>query len=116
MFLKLSKKIRLNSKERIQPFSLSSFFTTKPDNDEQRYTFYRTADMQNFHLKYFYGESTNAIKIQIWVTLIANLLLMVLQKGLKRQWNFSGLATMVRITLMYYVDFYSLFNNPEKDW
>ena len=23
---------------------------------------------------------------------------------------------MVRITLMYYVDFYSLFNNPEKDW
>ena len=23
---------------------------------------------------------------------------------------------MVRITLMYYVDFYSLFNNLEKDW
>lgn len=71
---------------------------------------------QNFPLKYFYGESTNAIKIQIWVTLIANLLLMVMQKGLKRSWSFSGLATMVRITLMYYVDFYSLFNNPEKDW
>ena len=71
---------------------------------------------QNFPLKYFYGESANAIKIQIWVTLIANLLLMVMQKGLKRQWSFSGLATMARITLMYYVDFYSLFNNPEKDW
>lgn len=71
---------------------------------------------QNFPLKYFYGESANAIKIQIWVTLIANLLLMVMQKGLKRQWSFSGLATMVRITLMYYLDFHSLFNNPEKDW
>lgn len=71
---------------------------------------------QNFPLKYFYGESANAIKIQIWVTLIANLLLMVMQKGLTRQWSFSGLATMVRITLMYYVDFYSLFNNPEKEW
>ena len=35
---------------------------------------------QNFPLRYFYGESTNAIKIQIWVTLIANLLLMVLAK------------------------------------
>ena len=70
---------------------------------------------QNFPLKYFYGESANAIKIQIWVTLIANLLLMVMQKGLKRQWSFSGLATMMRITLMYYVDFYSLFNNSEKD-
>lgn len=71
---------------------------------------------QNFPLKYFYGESANAIKIQIWATLIANLLLMVMQKGLKRQWSFSGLATMLRITLMYYVDFYSLFSHPEKDW
>ena len=71
---------------------------------------------QNFPLKYFYGESSNAIKIQIWVTLIANLLLMVMQKRLTRRWSFSGLATMMRITLMYYVDFYSLFNNPEKDW
>ena len=71
---------------------------------------------QNFPLKYFYGESANAIKIQIWVTLIANLLLMVMQKQLQRHWSFSGLATMVRITLMDYVDFYSLFNFPEKDW
>ena len=71
---------------------------------------------QNFPLKYFYGESANAIKIQIWVTLIADLLLMVMQKGLTRKWSFSGLATMVRINLMYYVDFYSLFNHPEKDW
>lgn len=71
---------------------------------------------QNFPLKYFYGESANAIKIQIWVTLIANLLLMVMQKRLTRSWSFSGLATLVRIVLMYYVDFYSLFNNPEKDW
>ena len=54
---------------------------------------------QNFPLKYFYGESANAIKIQIWVTLIANLLLMVMQKGLTRKWSFSGLATMVRIIL-----------------
>ena len=39
---------------------------------------------QNLPFRYFYGESANAIKIQIWVTLIANLLLMVLQKRIKR--------------------------------
>ena len=55
---------------------------------------------QNFPLRYFYGESSNAIKIQIWVTLIANLLLMVIQKRIKRPWSFSGLATMIRIMLM----------------
>lgn len=71
---------------------------------------------QNFPLKYFYGESANAIKIQIWVTLIANLLIMLMKKGLTRSWSFSELATMVRITLMYYVNFYSFFNHPEKDW
>ena len=56
---------------------------------------------QNFQLRYFYGESANAIKIQVWVTLIANLLLMVMQK---------------RIMLMYYVNLYTFFEDPEKDW
>lgn len=45
---------------------------------------------QNFPLRYFYGESANAIKIQIWVTLIANLLLSLLQSSLERSWSFSG--------------------------
>ena len=71
---------------------------------------------QNFPLHFFYGESANAIKIQIWVTLIANLLLTIMQRSLHRRWSFSNLATTVRITLMYYVDFLSFFENPEKDW
>ena len=71
---------------------------------------------QNFPLRYFYGESSNAIKIQIWVTLIANLLIMILQKRIKRPWSFSGLATMVRIMLMHYVNCYTFFEEPEKDW
>ena len=71
---------------------------------------------QNFPLKYFYGESANAIKIQIWGTLIANLLLMVIKKRIKRSWSFSGLASMVRIILMYYVNCYTFLEEPEKDW
>lgn len=70
---------------------------------------------QNFPLRYFYGESANAIKIQIRVTLIANLLLSVLQSTLTRRWSFSGLATMVRIVLMYYLNLENFFNNPEAD-
>ena len=70
---------------------------------------------QNFPLRYFYGESANAIKIQIWVTLIANLLLSLLQSTLKRRWSFSGLATMVRIVLMYYLNLEKFFNQPDAD-
>lgn len=70
---------------------------------------------QNFPLRYFYGESANAIKIQIWVTLIANLLLSILQNSVKRKWSFSGLATIVRIILMYYLNLESFLNQPEAD-
>lgn len=62
---------------------------------------------QNFPLKYFYGESINAIKTQIWVTLIANLLLTVIKKKVKRDWSFSNLVTMVRQTLMCYINIFS---------
>ena len=70
---------------------------------------------QNFPLRYFYGESANAIKIQIWVTLIANLLLSLLQSSLQRRWSFSGLATMVRIVLMEYLNMNNFFNMPDAD-
>jgi hypothetical protein len=70
---------------------------------------------QNFPLRYFYGESANAIKIQIWVTLIANLLMTLLQRRLKRPWSFSGLATMVRIVLMYYINLNTFFESPDED-
>lgn len=71
---------------------------------------------QNFPLRYFYGESANTIKIQIWTALIANLLLMVMQSRISRPWSFSGLSTMVRIMLMYYVNYYTFLENPERDW
>lgn len=37
-------------------------------------------------------------------------------KWIERNWSFSNLATMVRIMLMYYIDCYSFFEHPEKDW
>lgn len=71
---------------------------------------------QNFPLKYFYGESVNAIQSQIWVTLIANLLLTVVRKQVKRPWAFSNMVTMIRQMLMYYVDLHAFLENPEMYW
>ena len=47
------------------------------------------------------------------VILIANLLLSFLKSSLERSWNFSGLATMVRMVLMYYLNLYKFFNRPD---
>ena len=71
---------------------------------------------QNFPLKYFFGESVNAIQSQIWITLIAKMLLTVVKKRVKRPWSFSGLATMIHQMLMSYINIYSFLENPEKAW
>jgi len=36
--------------------------------------------------------------------------------SIKRTWSFSGLATMIRIILMYYINCYTFLEQPEKDW
>lgn len=69
---------------------------------------------QNYPLQYFLGDNENAIRIQIWCTLIADLLLKVVLSKLKRKWSFSNLSSMVRIHLMSYVHLLKFLNNPEK--
>lgn len=71
---------------------------------------------QNFPLRYFLGDNENAIKIQIWCTLITNLLLTVINKKLKRKWSFSNLTSFCRLHLFNYINLIKFLENPEKDW
>jgi len=71
---------------------------------------------QNFPLRYFLGDNENAIKIQIWCALIANLLLMVVQKNVKRKWAFSNVVSFCRLQLFNYIHLFKFLENPEKDW
>ncbi len=69
---------------------------------------------QNYPLEYFLGESENAIRIQIWCALIADLLIKIIQSKLKRKWSTANLNSMIRIHLMTYIKLYEFLNNPEK--
>jgi hypothetical protein len=71
---------------------------------------------QNFPLKYFLGDNENAVKIQIYCTLIVNLLLTVVRKQLKKNWAFSNLVSFCRIHLFNYIHLMKFLENPEKDW
>lgn len=71
---------------------------------------------QNFPLKYFLGDSRNAIEIQIWVSLIAWLLMRVIQENTKRHWSVSNLMTAVRILLNSYMSLYDFLDCPERQW
>ena len=68
---------------------------------------------QNFPLKYFLGDNVNAIEIQIWTVLIANLLMTLIKSSLtKSKLAFSTMISIVKNQLMYYVNLIKLLNNP----
>jgi hypothetical protein len=70
----------------------------------------------NFQLKYFIGDSENAIKIQIWITLIAHFLLSIIKKKASVKFAFSNIATIIRLHLMSYVDLIEFLRKPVFAW
>lgn len=71
---------------------------------------------QNFPLKYFLGDTQNAIEIQIWVSLIVQLLMLVIQRQAQRKWAFSNMVSVIRFHLMTYIDLFKFLKSPDSDW
>lgn len=69
---------------------------------------------QNFPLQYFYGQNKNAIQIQIWVTLIALLLITVMKKKLTEIYSFSNFISLLQKHLFSYVKFTDFFNDMKS--
>ena len=71
---------------------------------------------QNFQLHYFYSETENGIKTQIWCTLIAQLLLMVLKVKSESRKAFSTIAALVRIYLISNLDVFWMVENSRRTY
>jgi hypothetical protein len=71
---------------------------------------------QNFQLHYFLGDSENAIRIQLWSALIADLLLKIVKDKVdsRRKWSMANLASLVRLHLGTYIDLIAFLINPDK--
>ena len=69
---------------------------------------------QAYPLRYFYGESVNAISIQIWAVMICDLLVESIRRGHKKKWSYSNLRAMIRIHLLSYVSLPKFLLAPEK--
>jgi len=69
---------------------------------------------QNFQLHYFYGENENAIRTQVWCTLIAQLLLTVVQKIAQTKKAFSVVASLIRIHLISMLDVYEMLRSTNR--
>ena len=73
---------------------------------------------QRYPLKYFLGNSPNAIKIQIWAALLCDLLVKVIQKQVneikKKPWSYAGIASMLKQHLMTYINLKEFLRNPDQ--
>jgi hypothetical protein len=72
----------------------------------------------NFQFHNFLGDNENAIKIQMWCTLIADLLIAIIKDKVdrirKHKWSFANIAGMIRLHLSTYIDLFKFLINPEK--
>lgn len=67
---------------------------------------------QLFKVKTFVGTSPNAVRIQMWTSLIAILLLNYLKRKAEYKWNLSNLVNFLRINLFVKIDLWKWINNP----
>jgi transposase len=99
----------LTNNLRLAPQTIANYYRQR----WQIETFFKRIK-QNYPLQYFLGDSENAIKIQIWCALIADLLLKVIKKGTRSKMAFSNLCGLIRLHLMTYMDLVSFLRSPEK--
>lgn len=67
---------------------------------------------QLFRVKTFVGTSPNAVRIQMWCSMIAILLITYLKSKAKFKWHLSNLITFFRINLFVKIDLWKWVNNP----
>jgi Domain of unknown function (DUF4372)/Transposase DDE domain len=71
---------------------------------------------QNFPLRYFWGNSENAIKMQVYCVLIAQLLMVVIRKKAATKKSFANMITVIRLHLMSYVELLEFIKDTYKAW
>jgi hypothetical protein len=67
---------------------------------------------QRLKIKTFIGTSANAVQIQIWIALIAVLLVRYLQFRSSFPWATSRLMSLLRLSLFTYRDLWEWVNKP----
>lgn len=71
---------------------------------------------QNFPLRYFWGDSENAIKTQVYSVLIAQLLMVVIRKIASTKKSFANMITVIRLHLMSYVNIFEFVKDTYLAW
>jgi DDE family transposase/uncharacterized protein DUF4372 len=71
---------------------------------------------QNFNLHNFLGDTENAIRIQLWSTFIADLLIKIVKDktAKKRKWSMANLSGLIRLHLFTYINLKYFLHHPDR--
>lgn len=93
----------------LSPISIANYYRQR----WQIETFFKRIK-QNYPLQYFLGDNENAIQIQIWCALIADLVLKVIRKASSSTMAFANIVGLIRLHLMTYMSLKNFLRCPEK--
>ena len=93
-------------------FTLSATTIAAIYKDRWQIELFFKALKQNLKIKTFVGTSANAVRTQIWIALIAMLLLRFLQQSSKFGWSLSNLVALLRMNLFTHRDLMAWLNQP----
>jgi Transposase DDE domain/Domain of unknown function (DUF4372) len=99
----------LCNNRRLHPSTIACYYQKR----WQIETFFKRIK-QNYPLQYFLGDNENAIKIQIWGALIADLLLKLIKQASRSKMSFSNMTSFIRLHLMTYMNLTDFLRSPEK--
>jgi len=100
----------ISNNTKVSPLSIAGYYKQR----WQIETFFKRIK-QNYPLQSFLGDNDNAIKIQIWCTLIADLLIKVIKKGTSSHMSYANITGLVRLHLMTYMRLDIFLKHPEKE-
>ena len=69
---------------------------------------------QLFRVKSFVGTSSNAVRIQMWCSMIGMLLIRFLKIKAEYKWNLSNLISFLRMNIFVKINLWKWVNNPFK--
>jgi hypothetical protein len=93
-------------------FHLSAETIARIYKDRWQIEIFFRAIKQLLPVQTFLGTSENAVQTQIWIALIAILLLKFLQMKSQFQWHLSNLLVMIRLNLLQYFNLWMWLSKP----
>lgn len=69
---------------------------------------------QNSQLYNFIGDNENAIKIQIWCSLLSDLLTKIIQKKIRTNLAYSSIVKLIQLHFLSYFNLVEFLNNPTE--